>query len=131
MRSNQSIIRKLFIAISTILIIGAIGVLAYFMIISNVQINWGHHFIFTNSLDKQIDSLTITVGDSSTTLISTPNLEGNIAVPEGGYPHKVSIKIYHTDGVEVLGADSFNCYNCDGSHEYILTPSGAEYRFLN
>ena len=99
------------------------------------ELEWGHHFSFENELEIPIDSLKIKVGGEQTLIEadtdSLKTLEGNITVPNKGYPHHVTIIIYSDKKVMNLAADSFNCYNCDGSHQYILRKSGAEYKFLN
>lgn len=99
------------------------------------RIEWGHHFSFENNLGFEIDSLEITIGDVSTVIQANSDslrtLEGNIEVPKNSYPHKVTIKIFTSDTLMILNADSFDCYNCDGSHRYKLKNSGAEYDFLN
>ncbi|PCJ63622.1 MAG: hypothetical protein COA58_15915 [Bacteroidetes bacterium] len=120
--------------IATLLII-AIG-FGFLKILSNaVKMEWGHHFNFENELGIDIDSLEITVGEVKTIIQarfdSLRTLEGNINVPQKGYPHKVIFKIYSSEKSMILEADSFNCYNGDGSHEYKLKESGAEYKFLN
>ncbi len=96
---------------------------------------WGHHFSFENELGIDIDSLEITVGNIKTMIVddsdSSEVLEGNIDVPETGYPHAVVIEVYHKGESIILQADPFNCYNCDGSHQYTLLSSGARYEFLN
>ncbi len=93
---------------------------------------WGHHFDFTNNTGYEIDSLSITVGEASTIVLNTEyGMSENLSVPKEGYPHEVKIKIYSNGTTVDLIADSFNCHNCDGSHEYILTPDSARYKFLN
>ena len=96
---------------------------------------WGHHFSFENELSITIDSLEITVGDKKTMIQAAADslnwLEGNIDVPTKGYPHKVRIKIFSEEGIKTIKADSFNCYNCDGYHQYTLKEDGAVYKFLN
>lgn len=102
---------------------------------SSIKINYGHHFAFENELTSvEIDSLQIEVGNVKTVIEASDSLrilEGNIDVPESGYPHEVIITIFSTEGIRTMRADSFNCYNCDGSHMYILKEPVAEYRFLN
>ncbi len=97
--------------------------------------DWGHHFSFENKLEIEIDSLEISVGKVKTIIEagsdSLQTLVGNIDVPQKGYPHQVMLKIFSDESIIILKADSFNCYNCDGSHEYILKEPKAEYRFLN
>jgi hypothetical protein len=101
----------------------------------STSFEWGHHFSFENDLGIPIDSLKIIVGNEETMIVagtdSAKSLEGNIYVPKSGYPHKVEILIYTDKKVGNLKADSFNCYNCDGDHMYILKSTGAEYKFLN
>lgn len=96
---------------------------------------WGHHFSFENKLGIKIDSLEITVGDVKTIIVassdSSGTLEGNIGVPETGYPHEVVIEVFSKEKSVLLPADSFNCYNCDGNHHYTLRDSGAQYEFFN
>jgi len=96
---------------------------------------WGHHFSFENEMGIKIDSLTISVGDVKTNVLadtdSLRTLEANINVPKDGYPHNVTLIIFSEGKSLLLEADPFNCYNCDGSHQYKLTKSGAEYKFLN
>lgn len=97
--------------------------------------DWGHHFEFKNELGYDIDSINIFIGDKGNWIYNDPYknglLEGNLVVPKNGYPQKVRITIYSKDKIIILNADSFNCHNCDGNHEYILKESGAEYRFEN
>lgn len=119
----------------TILTITSILLLAYIVMVftSKPLFYYGHHFSFENELGIEIDSLAINVGGIETTITSKiDNLqffEGNIDVPETGYPHKVLVTIYSDDEILVMKADSFNCYNCDGNHHYTLKKSGARYRF--
>ena len=105
------------------------------LIFNNSRMDWGHHFSFENELGFEIDSLEISVGGLITVIYAASDslsyLEGNIVVPREGYPHEVFINIYSKEKSMLLKADSFNCYNCDGNHEYILKPSGAEYNFYN
>lgn len=125
-------IKKILIALLLIIGVGY-GVLKF---LSNaIHVEWGHHFAFENELGIDIDSLEISVGGLKTTiqarLDSLRTLEGNIDVPTEGYPHEVTFKVYSGDKSMTLKADSFNCYNCDGNHQYILKESRAEYKFLN
>ena len=103
-----------------------------FLCASCIKIEFGHHFSFTNKSGYDIDSLAITVG-SETTMVKNSDygMSENLAVPEKGYPHKVKIQIYTAGKKNDLIADSFNCYNCDGSHQYILTKDSAHYVFHN
>lgn len=79
-----------------------------------------------------IDSLAITIGNETTIVYNSDyGMSENLAVPKKGYPHKVKIKIYAKDKTVYLVADSFNCCNCDGSHEYVLTKDSAFYKFRN
>jgi len=87
--------------------------------------------MFSNELHKPIDSLAISVGNRTTVLYGPEPIEGNIAVPTRDYPHPVTITVFSTGLKDVILGDSFNCYNCDGSHEYILKSEGAVYRFRN
>ena len=106
--------------------------LVYFYSFSNF--NWGHHFTFENQLNIPIDSLEISVGGLKTMIYSDSNIddvEGNIHVPKRGYPHEVLITIYSDSKKTKIIADSFNCYNCDGSHIYTLNNSRAKYKFEN
>jgi len=121
-------IKKILIALFVIIAVGY-GMLKF---LSNAtDMEWGHHFSFENELGIGIDSLEITVGDVKTIIQvesdSLRSLEGNINVPEKGYPHQVTFNIYNKEKLMILKADSFNCYNCDGNHKR----SGAEYKFLN
>ena len=125
-------IRKISIALLLITLSGY----AFLTFFSNsTRMEWGHHFSFENELGFEIDSLEISLGEVKTLIHaasdSSSYLEGNIDVPREGYPHEVFFKLYSKGTSMILKADSFNCYNCDGSHEYILKPSGAEYNFLN
>jgi len=100
---------------------------------SCIKIEYGHHFAFTNDLGIDIDSLQVSI-DDSTTMLNDPYLvtfdfEANIAVPKSGYPHHVKIIVYSNDSMFEIPADSFNCYNCDGSHEYILQNDSSKYVF--
>lgn len=97
---------------------------------------WGHHFCFENKLGIDVDSLEMRVGNVKTMIKSSSNdslqtLEGNIDVPENGYPHKTSIQIFSNGKTKIMKSDSFDCYNCDGNHTYILREPKAEYYFLN
>ncbi|HYC87301.1 MAG TPA: hypothetical protein VEB86_18845 [Chryseosolibacter sp.] len=99
------------------------------------RMKWGHGFTFENELGIQIDSLEIIIGDKKTMIYASSDslrtMAGNIEVPENGYPHKVTMKIFSNGNLQILKADSFDCYNCDGSHEYVLRNTGAEYKFYN
>lgn len=103
----------------------------------NIQEYYGNYFSFENELGVSIDSMKVTIGEVENVVYGfdygdgIEEFSGNLEVPDSGYPHKVSMIIYSPEGEIVLDADSFNCYNCDGSHEYILKESGAEYRFLH
>jgi hypothetical protein len=102
---------------------------------SCIKIEYGHHFAFTNELNRNIDSIQISIGDS-TTILNDPDtvtfdFEANIVVPKTGYPHHVAIVIYSNDSIFEIPSDSFNCYNCDGGHEYILRSDGNKYVFHN
>lgn len=102
---------------------------------SRIKMDWGNYFTFQNDLDIIVDSLEISVGHVKTMIISDLDsdslisLGGNLNVPEKGYPHKVAFKIYSGPHLLKLEADSFDCHNCDGDHEYRLTKSGAKYSF--
>lgn len=125
-------IKKILIALFLIVVVGY-GLLES---LSNAtDIEWGHHFTIENELGVEIDSLEIIVGNVKTVIEagsdSLRTLEGNISVPPKGYPHKVIFKIYSNEKSIILKADSFDCYNCDGYHEYTLKESGAEYTFIN
>jgi hypothetical protein len=119
----------------TILAILLILALGYIMsvFLSRPLFYWGHHFNFENELGFKIDSLEVSVGGVKTIIISStdslPSLEGNIDVPKTGYPHEVVLTIYSNEKSSIMKVDSFNCYNCDGNHQYTLTKSGARYRF--
>lgn len=97
--------------------------------------DWGHHFTFKNELGTLIDSLQITIGDQVNWVYPNADdisiLEDNLIVPQKDYPHAVKILLFQKRISLSLEADSFNCYNCDGSHAYILRKTGAEYQFLN
>jgi hypothetical protein len=94
---------------------------------------WGHHFVVENQLNQHIDSLKITIGDEENWLLfgGDSSSSANLKVPKRGYPHPVRIEIYSGNDILHLEADSFNCYNCDGSHRYILKKPKAEYQFIN
>ena len=100
-----------------------------------VTFEWGHHFSFENQTGLNIDSLKITVGDKENWIYANPDwnnaMEDNLIVPEDGYPHEVKIEIYYEGNFKEILADSFNCYNCDGNHGYILKQDYAEYEFYN
>ena len=97
-----------------------------------MNFDYGHHFSFTNNTENEIDSLAITVGDETTMIYnSNYGMEESLAVPKEGYPHRVKIKTFTNGKTADLVADSFNCYNCDGSHEYILSKDSAHYVFHN
>lgn len=98
----------------------------------NSSVNYGNFFEFENQLNMSIDSLKVTVGDKTNTLnpFKDSTLMANLIVPESGYPHQVKIWVYSNSNIYPLKADSFNCYNCDGSHLYILKEGRAEYKFL-
>lgn len=125
-------VKRTLIALGMIVTIG-LGTLKF--LYNTPSVEWGHPFSFDNQLGIEIDSLEITVGDVKTVINkATDNstaLEGNIGVPDKGYPHKVTLKIYSHEQSMILKADSFDCFNCDGSHEYKLVASGAVYKFLN
>jgi len=110
-----------------------LGAAGYFYLSKAMKPNWGHHFTFENKLGINIDSLEISVGNIKTVVYPTDTneLESNLKVPVSGYPHKVDFKVYKSDGSLFLKADAFDCYNCDGTHGYILKPEGAEYKFYN
>ena len=95
--------------------------------------DYGHHFAFTNNLGITIDSLEFIVGDSTTWVYPNPDfsdeLEANVSVPVKGYPHLVTIRVYEDGVIRNLTADVFDCFNCDGSHEYILEGDSAKYKF--
>jgi len=99
----------------------------------SLRSDWGHHFSFENELGVSIDSLEITVGDVKNIIVANSDgtLEGNINVPSKGYPHKVKLRVFYDGKIMLLKTPDFNCYNCDGSHMYILKKSGAIYRFMN
>lgn len=124
-------IKKTLLALILIIALG-FGIIQ--MILNSIKMEWGHYFIFKNELGIEIDSLEISIGDKKTMIYagndSLSSLESKINVPKYGYPHEVILKIFNKDKLFVLEADSFNCYNCDGYHQYILKPSRAEYKFL-
>lgn len=113
------------------------GIIFLFSILwmSCFQMDWGHHFTFKNELGTLIDSLQITIGDQVNWVYPNADdisiLEDNLIVPQKDYPHAVKILLFQKRISLSLEADSFNCYNCDGSHAYILRKTGAEYQFLN
>ena len=97
-----------------------------------MNLDYGHHFSFTNNSGYQIDSLSITVGEATTMALNSEyGMSENLVVPKEGYPHEVQIKVYSNEQTIDLVADSFDCYNCDGSHEYLLTKDSAQYAFHN
>ena len=103
------------------------------------RFDWGHHFSFTNNTGEFIDSIDIQVGDSINRIIADCNVQhidscslaDNISVPKEGYPHEVRLKLYCGKQQFEIKADSFDCYNCDGSHEYIISMDEATYKFHN
>lgn len=125
-------IKKILIVVFLIAAVG-FGLVKILFNVSHLE--WGHHFSFENELGIELDSLEITVGDVKTTFRARSDslryFEGNIDVPEKDYPHKVTFEIYSNGKTIILKADSFNCYNCDGNHQYKLKETGAEYKFLN
>ena len=125
-------IRKILIAV---LLIAFAGYALIKLFTNTTHMDWGHHFNFDNRLGIEIDSLEIAVGDVKTVIHadfgSIGTLEGNIDVPKNAYPHKVILKLFTAKKTMILNADSFNCYNCDGYHQYTLKETGAEYKFLN
>lgn len=125
-------IKKLILVLLLIIALGY-GMLKFLS--NSTYMSWGHHFKFENELKIEIDSLEISVGGRKTTIQADSDslriLEGNINVPKDGYPHKVTFKIYSNDELMILDADSFNCNNCDGNHQYKLKKTKAEYKFLN
>ncbi len=114
-------------------------VLMIFMVSCSPNFEWGHHFSFTNNTGIFIDSLDIQVGDSINRIVAnctvaqidSCSLEDNISVPNKNYPHPVKITIYSENHQYQIKADSFDCYNCDGDHEYIITKEKASYKFHN
>lgn len=118
-----------------LLIIMASGYIFLKVLSDKSHMDYGHHFNFENELGTNIDSLEISVGHLKTKIQvgsdSFRTLERNIEVPKEGYPHKVTIKVFANETTLILTADSFNCYNCDGYHEYLLKENGAEYHFFN
>ncbi len=112
-----------------------IGFATYYWLPKSISVDWGHHFTFQNELGITIDSLNILVGNESTNVTSIldnhKDLEGNINVPNKEYPHEVVLTLFSGLEIIMLDADSFDCYNCDGSHLYILQDSRAQYKFLN
>lgn len=116
-------------------LITTIGYGLFLVYSKDTHIKWGHHFSFENELGMDVDSLTITIGNVRTEIQVGKDrlrtLEGNVNVPENGYPHEVSIIVYSSGKEIALKADSFNCFNCDGSHAYMLSESGAKYKFHN
>jgi len=125
-------IKKILIGLSLMIVALIIVGFAIIHLVAT-PMEWGHSFNFENELGIEIDSLEINIGDKKTIIQASPDgyLGGNLNVPEEGYPHKVTFKIYSNEKTLFLEADSFNCYNCDGYHEYKLKNTGAEYRFLN
>ena len=119
----------------SLLLIIAIGFIINRFLLSITRIEWGHHFNFENELGIKIDSLEISVGEIKTMIIagtdSLKTLEGNINVPKNSFPHKVLLIIYSKGKSRILKAEPFDCYNCDGSHEYKLKETGAVYKFIN
>ena len=124
-------IKKLLI-IFTLIIAVLLTLFVIFLKLTHVE--WGHSFDFNNQLGYEIDSLKITIGDKENwlypSLDSAKSIEGNLDVPAKNYPHKVEILVYENGNKHLIEADSFNCYNCDGYHEYILKKSGAKYKFI-
>lgn len=122
------------ILLSILLLIVLVGVILIYLN-DAMSFEWGHYFDFKNELGIEIDSLEISVGEVKTMVRSggdrSKDLGGNIDVPDDDYPHLVTIKIFNNQEVLTLKADSFNCYNCDGTHQYILNNSRAEYHFFN
>jgi hypothetical protein len=99
-----------------------------------VDFKHGHYFEFTNELNYPVDSLSVSIGKEINWVYNqseSSTFGANLKVPKKGYPHAVNITVYSGDNISALRADSFSCYNCDGSHEYILRKQGAEYRFHN
>ena len=109
-------------------------VLRFLLLSYSLTPDWGDHFSFENETGSHIDSLKITVGDVENTIVAYQDsldwwLSGNIDVPESGYPHRVGIMIYSNGDAQRLKADDFDCYQCDGNHQYTLTKEKAEYQF--
>ncbi len=110
-----------------------------FWIFSKIQFNpqpfeWGHSFTFRNELGFEFDSLEIVLGEIKSTIPNPKNfqdLECNFDLKKGSYPLNVILKVYVDGQFQTLKADSFNCYNCDGSHLYILKFPQAKYSFLH
>ncbi|MEM8584814.1 MAG: hypothetical protein AAGF87_11120 [Bacteroidota bacterium] len=94
-------------------------------------IQWGHHFTFHNELGIFIDSIQISIGGEERiiTVREDHTLEGNCQVNEIYAPQEVRITIFTEDQIIEIPADSFNCYNCDGYHNYDLQPQRAVYWF--
>jgi hypothetical protein len=114
------------------------------LLLNSCGFKWSSYFEFTNELNIPIDSIRIVIGDkenwvtykdSSWVTKSDSSLVlvfgKNLSVPDKGYPHRVDIDVYSGVDVISLEADSFDCYNCDGSHEYILQDKKATYKFHN
>lgn len=124
--------KKILTAFLLILVIGY-GLVKFLS--KKKHLEWGNHFTFKNELQINVDSLEVSVGNFKTIIRAGIDnsiiFEGNINMPKKNYPHKVTFKIYNNDKLIFLNADSFDCYNCDGSHLYKLKETGAEYNFIN
>lgn len=124
--------KKFLIAVLFVIAVGG-GILMF--LFKSISFDWPHHFSFENGLGIDIDSLEIEVGNVKTMIRAGSDnskfLHGNINVPEHGYPHLVTINIFSNQEILTMKANSFNCYNCDGTHQYSLKDSIAEYKFFN
>ncbi|MAX78696.1 MAG: hypothetical protein CL843_00775 [Crocinitomicaceae bacterium] len=111
-----------------------LAVLFIFMKWKNASaFHWGHHFTFENELGYSIDSLDLDIGGKHNRYYFSADgslaTNGNANVPQNGYPHRVTIRVYRNGEALLLSAPLFDCYNCDGDHYYTLKNGTAEYRF--
>lgn len=126
----KSILKAISLTLVTII---AFVLIVFVLFFKNIDIKYGNHFNYINETGFYIDSLEISVCETKTMHLphEDSTFGGNIDAPETGYPCEVKFKIFSNSNIIQLKADDFNCYECDGNHQYTLTKDGAIYKFLN
>lgn len=101
------------------------------------QINWGNHFTFEIDLSNKVDSLGFkycnelqifkSYYDDSLN-VNNITFEGNIDPYHEIKPCDISFLIYSESETIQIDGGVFSCFNCDGSHYYLINKDTVIYK---